>query len=159
MAVFYSFHYKRDAARVQQILNMGVVEGQKILNGQEWESVRQRGSAAIEKWIDDEMKHKSAVVVLVGAETANRPWVRHEIVKAWNDKRPLVGIRINGLAPLNHSQDPAGADPFAAIKLDNGKTIADYVALHTPRGTTSKDVYADIMNNLSTWVSGAYKRS
>lgn len=159
MAVFYSFYYERDAARVQQIVNMGVVEGQKILNAQGWESVKRQGNAAIERWIDDEMKWKTAVVVLVGAETAGRPWVQHEIRKAWNEKKPLVGIRINGLAPLTQSQDRAGADPFALIKLEGGGTIGDHVTLHTPRGTTSKEIYASIESNLTTWVSGAYKRS
>lgn len=159
MAVFYSFHYQRDSRRVQQIMQMGLVEGQRLLNAQEWESVKRGGDPAIERWIDDKMKYKSAVVVLAGAETASSRWVRHEIVKAWNDKRPLVGIRINGLAPLNQSQDRAGVNPFTAVKLTNGRTIGDYVTLHTPTGTTSREIYANIERNLNTWVSNAYKRS
>lgn len=43
MAVFFSFHYDRDAWRVQQILNMGALEGQTILNAQEWEAVKSKG--------------------------------------------------------------------------------------------------------------------
>lgn len=159
MAVFYSFHYQRDAARVQQIMNMGQLEGQRILNSQEWEEVKGRGKAAIEEWIEGQMKYKTAVVVLVGAETASRPWVDYEIRKAWRDKRPLVGIRINGLAPLDLSADPAGVDPFANIPLTGGGTIADYVKLHTPIGSSSKEVYASISANLTTWINGAYKRS
>jgi hypothetical protein len=31
-SVFFSFYYDRDAWRVQQIINMGAVEGQPILN-------------------------------------------------------------------------------------------------------------------------------
>lgn len=34
MAVFYSFHYDLDYWRVQQIMQMGKVEGQTILNSQ-----------------------------------------------------------------------------------------------------------------------------
>ena len=86
MAVFYSFHYSRDAWRVQQVVNMGALEGQPILNSQEWESIKRQGDRAIEKWIADKMKHKEAVV-LVGSETASRRWVKYEITKAWNDKR------------------------------------------------------------------------
>jgi len=138
---------------------MGVLEGQKILNSQEWESVKSRGNAAIEQWITDQMNYKSAVVVLVGAETADRPWVRHEIAKAWNESRPLVGIRVNGLAPFNQNPDPAGRNPFSAVTLTNGKTIGDYVPLYTPAGTTSKEIYASISNNLGSWVASAYKRS
>jgi hypothetical protein len=47
----------------------------------DWEEVKRKGSASIEKWIDDQMHGKTCVVVLVGAETANRPWVIHEISK------------------------------------------------------------------------------
>lgn len=159
MAVFYSFHYDRDAARVQQIINMGALDGQSIVNAQAWETVKRQGDAAVEKWIADQMAYKSAVVVLVGAETAGRPWVRYEITKAWNDKRPLVGIRINGLAPLNQDADVPGVNPFSSVSFKSGGTLADYVPLHTPAGGTSKEVYASIQNGLKTWVDNAYKRS
>jgi hypothetical protein len=72
-SVFFSFHYDRDAWRVQQIINMGALEEQTILSAQEWEEVKRRGKAAIEKWIADQMAYKSAVVVLVGRYTADRP--------------------------------------------------------------------------------------
>ena len=100
-SVFYSFHYDRDAWRVQQIIQMGALEGQPILKAQEWEEVKRKGDAAIKKWIADQMAHKSAVVVLIGAQTASRPWVRHEIANAWDNHKPLVGIRIHGLERLH----------------------------------------------------------
>ena len=75
MAVFYSFHYEHDVNRVQLVKNIGAVEGQPLLNSQGWEQVRRGGDAAIEKWIDDQMKWKSAVIVLIGKETSTRPWV------------------------------------------------------------------------------------
>lgn len=46
MAVFYSFHFDRDSWRVQQIENMGALDGQPILNAQDWEKVKARGEAA-----------------------------------------------------------------------------------------------------------------
>lgn len=76
MAVFYSFHYDRDAFRVQQVLNMGQFDGQKILNAQDWEAVKARGNKAIEDWIAEQMLYKEAVVVLVGNETATRKRLR-----------------------------------------------------------------------------------
>lgn len=158
MAVYYSFHYTRDAWRVQQIVNMGVVEGQPILNAQDWESIKRQGTKAIENWIAEQMKYKTAVVVLAGAETHLRPWVKYEITKAWNEKRPLVGIRIHGLADSNGKTDTAGGNPFAQVKLQSGHTIADYVSLHSPAGGTSSAVYTSIKNNIASWVAGAYKR-
>lgn len=90
MAVFYSFHYERDVHRVQLIRNIGSVEGQKLLNAQEWEAVRQRGTKAIQNWIDEQMKWKTAVVVLIGAETASRRWVKYEIQRAWDLRKPAL---------------------------------------------------------------------
>lgn len=46
-SVFYSFHYDNDAWRVQQIINMGALDGQTILNSQDWETVKRQGDAAI----------------------------------------------------------------------------------------------------------------
>lgn len=157
MAVFYSFHYTRDAWRVQQVTNMGVIEGQPILNAQKWEEVKRNGDRAIENWIDQQMKRKAAVVVLVGAQTANRRWVRYEITKAWNEQRALVGIRIHGLADRTGNTNAPGKNPFSSVTLPNGKTVADYAPLHTPSGVRSQAVYADIQANLKKWVANAYK--
>lgn len=111
MAVFYSFHYDRDVHRVQLIEQMGALEGQPILNNQEWEAVKSGGDNAIKEWISDKMKWKSAVIVLVGKETASREWVHYEIQKAWDDKKPLLGIRIHGLSSMG-SVDSSGPTPL-----------------------------------------------
>ena len=124
MAVFYSFHYDRDAWRVQQIVNRGALEGQNILPAQDWEAVKRKGDAAIEKWIADQMAYKQAVVVLVGQQTSSRPWVLYEIRKAWDDNRPLVGVRIHGLADSSGKSDSAGTNPFELVKLQNGGTVS-----------------------------------
>lgn len=157
--VFYSFHYDRDAWRVQQVAKMGQVEGQPIMNAQDWEQVKRKGDAAIKKWISDQMAYKKAVVVLIGAETASRPWVHFEIAKAWDDRRPLVGIRIHGLADSLGRTDSVGANPFEKVSLQNGGKVADYVPIFSPSGITSKDVYANIATNLPGWIDRAYKRS
>jgi hypothetical protein len=158
-SVFYSFHYDRDAWRVQQILNLGALERQTILNAQAWEEVKRQGDAAIEKWIKDQMASKSAVVVLVGAQTASRRWVRYEIAQAWDSYRPLVGIRIHGLADRNGNTDTSGDNPFAQVSLKGGGTVGAHVPLYTPAGFTSQQVHADIRSNLTAWVANAYKRS
>ena len=84
--VFFSFHYTRDVHRVQLIKNVNALEGQPILNSQQWERVRRGGTPAIQKWIDGQMAYKRAVVVLIGKETAARPWVKYEIQKLLVDQ-------------------------------------------------------------------------
>ncbi|GAS92419.1 TIR domain-containing protein [Mycolicibacterium brisbanense] len=159
MAVFYSFSYDRDAWRVQQIMNMGAVEGQTILNAQKWEEVKKQGDQAIMNWIADQMRYKTAVVVLVGSDTAERPWVRREIAYAWDNYKPLVGIRIHGLADRYGRTDYAGGNPFDRVTLQGGGTVGDYIKPITPNGYTSQQVYASIRANLLSWVDGARKRS
>ncbi|WP_234986646.1 TIR domain-containing protein [Demequina sp. NBRC 110055] len=159
MAVFLSFHYGRDAMRVQQILNMGAVEGQTILSAQDWESVKNEGDAAVENWIAEQMKYKRAVVVLVGQETASREWVDYEIRKAWNDGKKVLGVRIHGLADPANGRDRQGANPFAGIKLKNGSDLGDIVPVFNPSGPDSKGVYASIKENWDTWVDQGVSRS
>lgn len=158
-SAFFSFHYDRDSWRVQQVINMGKLEGQPLLSAQKWEEIKRGGDEAIKNWIEEQMKYKSAVVVLVGAQTAQRRWVKHEIAYAWDNRKPLVGIRIHGLADRNGYTDTKGSDPFTMVDLKGGGTVADYVTLHNPIGSTSQQVYASISNNLSSWVDNAYQRS
>jgi hypothetical protein len=156
MAVFYSFHYDRDVHRVQLIRQMGRIEGQPLLNAQEWESIRARGKSAIEAWIDEQMKYKSAVVVLIGKETASRPWVQYEIQKAWQEKRPLLGIRIHGLSSMG-TVDVAGADPFTNIEgyrgYNPGITIFDPTQKNYFGNIDTKATYNYLAQNLTNWVA------
>jgi hypothetical protein len=157
-SVFYSFHYQRDCWRVQQIINMGVVEGQPLLTAQDWESVKKKGKAAIETWIKEKMAYKAATVVLIGSQTAGREWVQYEIAYAWDSGKPLVGVRIHGLADKDGKVDSRGPNPFEKVKLKSGETVGDYVPVFTPSGSTSQAVYADIEKSLPTWVASAKKR-
>ena len=110
-SVFYSFHYLRDVHRVQLVRNINALEGQPLLNAQGWESVRRQGDQAIKNWIQKEMAYKKAVIVLIGQETASRPWVKYEIKKAWADRKPLLGVHIHGLSSMG-SVDSLGRSPF-----------------------------------------------
>lgn len=151
--IFYSFHYKNDVMRVQQIRNIGALEDNKPVSVNEWENVKRIGKENIEKWIDENMKYRSCVVVLVGEETANREWVRYEIKKAWNEGKGLVGIYIHNLEDPSTGKCNQGKNPFANFTLDNGKkSLADVVKCYNPN---SFDAYNDIRNHLEEWVEEA----
>ncbi|XDD44699.1 TIR domain-containing protein (plasmid) [Leptospira sp. WS60.C2] len=150
--VFYSFHYDNDVFRVQQIRNMGAIEGDEPVSKNDWETLQKGGSKAIEKWIEDNMSGKSCVVVLVGEDTYKRPWVIHEITKAWNDGKGLVGIYIHNLKDPKTGTCSKGTNPFEQIGLRNGKKLSDYVKCVNPKST---DAYNDIKANLADWVEDA----
>src|SRR5436190_12690971 len=94
---FYSFHYMPDNWRASQVRNMGVIEGNRPCSDNDWESVTRGGDAAIQRWIDEQLDGKSCVVVLIGANTANRKWINYEITKGWNTKKGVVGVHVHNL--------------------------------------------------------------
>lgn len=146
-SVFYSFHFDRDVHRVQLVRNINALEGQPLRNAQEWEAIKRGGDAVIQKWIDEQMAYKKAVIVLVGKETAGRKWVTYEINKAWNDKRPLLGIRIHGLSSLG-TVDSVGSSPFNAT---SGIPLFDPTVLGYGGSIDSKKTYEKLASNLDSW--------
>jgi hypothetical protein len=156
--VFYSFHYDRDVYRVQLVRNINALEGQPILNSQDWEQVRRRGTVAVEKWISDQMSYKKAVIVLVGRETATRPWVIYEIEKAWAIKKPLLGIRINGLSSFGQIDQP-GPNPFDKAAVGSGVPIFDPTVRDWRGNIDSKATYGKLVDNLEIWSSLGKVRS
>jgi hypothetical protein len=149
--VFYSFHFDNDVFRVQQIRNMGVIEGNEPVSPNEWERLKGKGDPAVEQWIDDNMKYKRCVVVLIGSDTANRPWVQYEIKKAWNDGRGLLGVYVHNLKCPRTGTCTKGANPFDRFTV-GGRPMASLVQAHDPG---SWDTYGEIARNMQNWVASA----
>ena len=151
--IFYSFHFKNDVMRVQQVRNIGVIEGNEPVSKNDWEKLKRKGKKSIQKWIDDNMKNRSCVVVLIGSETADRKWVKYEIKKAWNDKKGLVGIYIHNLKCPNNGKDTKGSNPFANFTLDNGKKkLSSIVKTYNP---SASNAYNDIEENIDALIEEA----
>lgn len=150
--VFYSFHYANDVMRVQQIRNIGMLEGNNPVNANDWETVKRGGDASIKKWIDDNMKYKQCVIVLVGSETSQRPWVDYEIRKAWDEGKPIFGIYIHNLKCPRTGTCRKGANPFDLINLKNGRLLSSIVPCYDP---IASDAYGEIARNLENWVNKA----
>ncbi len=150
--VFYSFHYQNDVFRVQQIRNMGLVEGDEPVSANEWEQIKRQGDASVERWINDNMKYKRCVIVLVGSETANRRWVRYEIKKAYDSGKGLFGIYIHNLNCPRTGQCTQGANPFDNFTINNGQQrLSDVIPCYDP----GYDAYAVVSRNLANWVTSA----
>ena len=138
--------------RVQQIRNMGVVDGDEPVSPNDWEQL-QRKSGGVKKWIDDNMAYRSCVIVLVGQRTADRPWVKYEIEKAWNDGKGLFGIYIHNLKDPKKSVCPQGTNPFDQFSV-RGAKLSSLVKCYNPK---SADDYNDINENIDSWVEAAIK--
>ena len=116
--IFYSFHYGNDCWRTQIVRNIGAIEGNTPVSPSAWEEVKRQGSAAVQQWIDDNMEYRSCVVVLVGSETANRPWVQYEIEHAWREGKGIVCIDIHNLEDSNGLTCCAGSNPLSLFYID-----------------------------------------
>jgi len=152
--IFYSFHYDNDVFRVQQIRNMGALEENKPVSANDWETVKRGGDASIERWIDENMRYRSCIVVLVGEETHKRKWVKHEIKKAWEDGKGLLGIYIHNLKDPRTGICSKGINPFEQFTFNDGKKLSTKVSCYNPDTT---DAYNDIKNNIESWVEKAIK--
>jgi hypothetical protein len=151
--VFYSFHYDNDVMRVQQIRNIGVLEGNTPVSPNEWETIKKSGDKAVEKWINDNMNYKSCVIVLVGEETANRPWVKFEIKRAWELGKGLLGIYIHNIKDPRTGTCRQGKNPFEQFTVE-GKKLSELVKCYNP---SSNDAYNDIAEHIDSWIESAIK--
>lgn len=150
--VFYSFHYDNDVFRTQQIRNMGVVEGDEPVSPNDWEQIKRSGDQAVERWIEESLKYKRCVIVLVGSETSTRRWVRHEIQRAYSLGKGLFGIYIHNLKCPRGGRCSQGVNPFDGFTINNGAQILSGVI---PCYDPGYDAYNSISINLSIWVANA----
>lgn len=154
--VFYSFHYQPDCSRAAQVRNMGVVEGDAPATDNDWEAVKRRGDAAIERWIDGQLCGTSCAVVLIGSKTAGRKWINYEITKAWSARKGLVGVYIHGLQDLQGNKATEGQNPFSGFYV-GGIRLDSIINAYNPPYWESKLVYKDIKDNLARWIDEAIK--
>ena len=154
--VFYSFHYDNDNWRASQVRNIGVVEGNQPASDNDWEAVKRGGDSAIRKWIADQMAVRSCTIVLIGRETAGRHWINYEISESWNEGKGIFGIYIHKLKDVFGRQTGKGSNPFDYVSFTNGGAkLSTVVKTYDPPYIESKDVYAYISNNLSSWIENA----
>ena len=151
---FFSFHYMPDNWRASQVRNMGVVEGNEPVSDNDWEEVTEGGDDAIKNWIDDQMKGRSCVIVLIGNKTAGRKWIKYEIEKAWNAGKGLLGIYIHGLKNQDGEQSSKGKNPFDAFTVGEEK-LSNIVKAYDPPYKTSRYVYNHIAENIADWTEEA----
>lgn len=144
--VFYSFHFDNDNWRVGQVRNIGTVEGDKPVTGNKWEEVKSKSDTTIKAWIEDNLKDKSCLVVLIGEKTSERKWVNYEINLAWELGKAVCGIYIHKLENVFGDQSTKGKNPLAA-----------HIPIFESDYSTSKYVYDDIKNNIADLVERAIK--
>lgn len=152
--VFYSFHYEPDSWRAAQIRNIGAIEGNRPAGDNDWEEVKKGGDPAIQRWIDSQMLGRSCAIVLIGSSTFGRKWINYEIIKAWTEKKGLLGIYVHNLKNSRGEQATRGLNPFGSPRFAN-TPIPQIVRAYEPPFQTSEYVYGYIAENIEKWIEEA----
>jgi ferredoxin-fold anticodon binding domain-containing protein len=146
--VFFSFHFDNDSWRASQVRNMGKVSGDSTFSDNDWEEVKVKSEKEIKEWINKQLEKRSCLVLLIGAETADRKWINYEIKKAYELDKGIVGIYVHKLKSSDGTQDDKGANPFYYVKSENGQRISKFVKCFDSSYTISTYVYDDIKDNI-----------
>lgn len=148
--VFFSFHYQRDVLRVTQVRNSWVIrskgEATPFYDKAEFEQVK-RNHGGIERWIEQQMKGTSVIVVLFGAETHTRPWVRHEIKRSVELGKGLIAVDIHNVRAPNIGIDVQGRNPLDFVTKDGFKLSQLY--------KTYDWVWDNGYENMASWIENA----
>jgi hypothetical protein len=132
---------------------MGVIEGNRPVSDNDWETIKRGGAKAIERWILRQLHGRSCTIVLVGANTAGRRWINYEIKHSWNLGKGVVGIHVHKLLDEDGNQSQKGGNPFD-LTIGNMK-LSSIVRLYDPPQATSTYVYNHIQKKLAEWVEEA----
>lgn len=112
---FFSFHFQRDILRANVVRNSWVTrdrEAAGFFDASLWEEAQSKGDAAVHALIDEGLKNTSVTVVLIGKETAARPYVKYEIEQSISRGNGLLGVRIEKIKDVHGNVDDAGANPL-----------------------------------------------
>jgi len=94
------------------------------------------------------MENTTVTAVLIGAQTADREWVQHEIMEGWNRGNGIIGIRIHNIKDQNQKTDTPGRNPLEDFKLPDGTVLSSICK-------TYDWVIDDGRKNLGKWAEEA----
>lgn len=155
---FFSFHYQRDAWRASQIRNCNVVAASYLENdfidAAAWETLKRQGDASVKRWIDKQLEGTSVTVVLIGAKTSEREYVKYEIIQSYNRGNGLLGICLSGMQNHERQTESPGANPFQQLYLHSNQQ--DRLSNHVPIYNWISD---DGRSNIGKWIEAAAKKA
>jgi|SRR6267378_2517336 len=112
--VFFSFHFENDIWRANQVRNSNVVAGADeagFFDHSEYEAAKKKGEDEVKRLIRAKLIGTTVTVVLIGSETASRPYVQYEIQQSIGQKNGLLGIYIHHLEDQNGRTSNQGPKP------------------------------------------------
>lgn len=127
--VFFSFDYENVADfRVNVVRKSpSFFNGEShFIDSSMWEKAKIKGETALQRLIDNGLNGSSVIVLLIGAETYSRKWVRYELVKSFTLGKGIFGIHINRIKGKDQYIAAKGANPLQYLRVNvdsDGKKI------------------------------------
>ena len=156
--VFFSFHYDNDINRSMTVRNSWVTQGKEIagfIDKAEFERVKRQGERAVHNWIDKQLEGTSVTVVLIGAETLNRPFVQYEICQSLQRNNGVIGVYIHGIRDMVTRQTSSRGIAHTIIGwYSDGRTAYFDEVCDGIYDYTTQNGY----NNLGIWIEAAAQK-
>jgi len=154
---FFSFHYERDIWRASRVRNAWVTKKDRedagFWDAASWEGIKKKGEEAVRKWINDQLKDTSVTVVLIGAETSNRYYVKYELEQSWKKNNGILGIYIHKMKDVNGNTDTKGDCTFGPLFTN----LIDDKKYFFERFSTYDWIDHDGYKNIGDWIEKAAK--
>ncbi len=154
--VFFSFHYKNDVWRANQVRNSWVTQGKEaagFVDSADFEILEKEGKEAIKRWIDNQLSGTSVTVVLIGSETSSREYVQYELQQSYKKGNGIIGVFINKLKDKDGKTSIKGDTTFGELGKDkNGESVYFFQV-----ATTYDYVDDNGYSNMGSWIEKAVK--
>src|SRR5436190_3555123 len=156
MARAKSSKTSNNSANIGFEAKLGVIKGNYeragFIDHADWESLERQGQDAIKRWINGQLSGASVTVVLIGAETFDRPWVNYEIQQSYADGKGMLGIYIHQLKdPRTGQPDFKGRNPFENIYITDSNPRRYLSQIYPNYDWVADNGYA----NFANWVEAA----
>ena len=156
--VFYSFQYSKDINRVMVVRNRWVTQGGQTISGvidrADFEKIKKLGDKVVHKWIDGQIKGISVTIILIGADTLNRPFVQYEICESIKRGNVIIGLYIHGIKDMSNGLTSYYCNPHTIIGYYSDKSPAYFDKVcDAIYDYNSENGYS----NLGNWVEKAAK--
>jgi hypothetical protein len=157
--VFFSFHYKNDVVRANQVRNSWVTkedrESAGFIDAAEFEKIKDQGDAAIKKWIKEQLSGTTVTAVLIGVDTSNRDYVKFELQESYAKGNGMFGIYIHQCKNLAGQTSAKGDNMFGEIGKDENGNAVYFSSAYPCYDWVDDNGY----ENLGTWVEAAAKKA
>ncbi len=154
--VFFSFHYKNDVWRANQVRNSWVTQGKEaagFIDSADFEKLEKEGEDAVKRWINNQLNGTSVTVVLIGSETSSRKYVRYELQRSYEKDNGIIGVYIHKLKDKDGKTSTKGDTTFGELGKDKDGNSVYFYQIAKTYDYVDDDGY----KNLGDWIEKAAK--